>query len=120
MYFDAYPEIFARAYNLRQNMTKAELLLWEQLRKNKLGVRFKPQHPMKYFIADFYCYALKLVIELDGPIHLLQKEKDEARTKELVELGNTVIRFKNEEVINNLFTVLEEIKMKIEELRSIV
>lgn len=118
MFFGAYPQIFAIAYNLRQNMTKAEKLLWEELRKNKLGVRFKPQHPMIFYIADFYCFSLKLIIEVDGPIHDFNKMKDELRTNDLEQAGNTVIRFTNDEVINEMPHVLNRIKLKIEEIKN--
>jgi very-short-patch-repair endonuclease len=120
MFFGAYPEIFEIAKNLRNNMTPAEKRLWEELRLNKLGVRFKPQHPMQFFIADFYCYALKLVIEVDGPIHDINREKDLQRTAALEELGNVVIRFTNNEVMNNLEVVLSQIKTKIQELKSAI
>ena len=75
---------------------------------------------MQFFIADFYCYALKLIIELDGPIHEFQLEKDQERTKSLEELGNVVIRFTNNEVMNNLEVVLSQIKTKIQELKSAI
>ena len=118
MFFGAYPQIFANAYHLRNNMTRAEKLLWEELRKNKLGVRFKPQHPMIFYIADFYCYALKLVIEIDGPIHDETKEKDENRSKDLEEVGNTVIRFTNDEIYYRMPDVLNRIRQYITELQS--
>jgi len=66
MYFGAIPKLFEFAKELRNKMTPAELFLWEALRKNKLGVRFKPQHPLDRYIADFYCHKVKLVIEVDG------------------------------------------------------
>lgn len=69
MFYGASSALFAKAKQLRENMTPSELLLWQELKENKLGVRFKPQHPLKYFIADFYCHQLKLVIEVDGEIH---------------------------------------------------
>jgi cyclase len=110
MFFDAYPQIFANAKYLRAHMTPAEKMLWEQLRNNKLGVRFKPQHPMMHFIADFYSYALKLVIEIDGPIHDFRQEEDDARTREIEAAGNLVIRFSNDEVIHNMERVLNRIR----------
>ena len=69
MYYNAQPTIFARAKELRENMTPAEKVLWEKLRCNQLSVRFKAQHPIDIFIADFYCHRAKLVIEVDGAIH---------------------------------------------------
>jgi very-short-patch-repair endonuclease len=118
MFFGAYPAIFATAKNLRKNMTPAEKLLWEQLSNNKLGFRFKPQHPMIHYIADFYSYELKLIIEVDGPIHEATKEDDEARTKDLEQAGNRLIRFTNEEVFNHLPEVLNHIKKMITEIKT--
>lgn len=114
MFFDAYPQIFANAQKLRANMTKAELLLWEELKNNKLGFKFRRQHPMLHYIADFYCFPLKLVIEVDGGIHDFRKEEDLARTKAIEESGNKVVRFSNEEVINDLENVLNQIRCIIE------
>ena len=69
-----------------------------------LGLRFKPQHPIDIFIADFYCHPLKLVIEIDGGIHksVDQREYDIGREAELEYWGIKVIRFTNEEVENNI------------------
>ncbi len=120
MFFDAYPLIFARAKFLRNNMTVAELKLWEQLRNNKMGFRFKAQHPMIYYIADFYCFPLRLVIEIDGPIHDFQKEKDAIRSQTIENAGNKVIRFTNEEVMNHLDDVVKRIKEVVEQLKPSV
>ena len=114
MFFKATPEIFAYAQLLRNRMTNAEKLLWSKLKENVLGVRFKAQHPIDIFIADFYCHALKLVIEVDGEYHHFQIEKDNARTSELENLGLKIIRFTNDEIENKLEQVIEKIKMEIE------
>ena len=109
----AKPDIFCKAKELRKSMTVAEEILWEHLRDNKLdGLKFRRQHPLDIFIADFYCHEKKLVIELDGGIHdsLEQKEYDEGRTFELEEKGFKILRFRNEEVINNIEDVLSRIK----------
>ena len=115
MFFDAYPQIFANAKYLRAHMTKAELLLWDQIKNNKLGFKFRRQHPMLYYIVDFYCFPLKLVIELDGTIHNFRKAEDLERTKAIEEAGNRVIRFSNEIVINDMENVLKQIREIIEE-----
>ena len=65
MNFDAAPEIFKKAEELRNSETVPEKLLWRQLSGNKLGVKFRRQHPLKWFIADFYCHKAKLIIEVD-------------------------------------------------------
>ena len=75
-------------------MTVAEDRLWEQLKEKKLlGLRFRPQHPIDIFIADFYCHPLKLIIEVDGGIHksIEQKEYDLGREGELEIWGIRVI-----------------------------
>ena len=108
----AKPGIFENAKELRKSMTEAEEILWKHLRNNKLnGLKFRRQHPLDIFIADFYCHQRKLIIELDGGIHdtLEQKEYDEGRTFELEEKGFTILRFRNEEVINDIENVLYKI-----------
>ncbi|MCX6326189.1 MAG: endonuclease domain-containing protein [Bacteroidia bacterium] len=109
----AKPDIFKRAKELRKSLTESEEILWQHLRNNKLGgLKFRRQHPLDIFIADFYCHQKRLIIELDGGIHdlLEQKEHDEGRTFELEEKGFKVLRFKNDEVINNIEEVLSRIQ----------
>lgn len=106
------PKTYEHAKALRQTGTEVEKLLWQELRNKKLnGFKFRRQHPIDKWIADFYCHEKKLVIELDGEVHnsFETKEKDEGRTYELEQLGITVIRFTNDEVINNIKKVLETI-----------
>ena len=110
MFFGSKPVTFIRARNLRENMTNAELILWNRIRNNQLlGFRFKAQHPVAGFIADFYCHKAKLVIEADGLIHQTQKEYDLDRDKVFNDLGLTVIRFSNEEIENNTDSVIQTI-----------
>lgn len=94
---------------LRQNQTPAERALWQELRGRKLkGHKFLRQQPIiyqnipkqKFFVADFYCHAQKLVIELDGPIHDFQIEYDQNRDAIMSELGLRVVRLKNEELMS--------------------
>ena len=114
MYFGAKPDIFQKAKVLRNNMTEAEKILWEKL-KNKqiLNLRFRRQHPIDIFIADFYCHTVRLVIELDGKIHKSQKEYDEGRTAEMEQFDIQVMRFKNEEIKNDIENVINKIKSTI-------
>lgn len=106
-------------YN-RKNPTPAELKLWKEvLNKDQLGYRFLRQKLLSGFIADFYCSKLLLVIEVDGEIHNEQKEYDEERSKVLNDLGIFVMRFSNEQVLNDIDWVREEIKKQIFE-RSFV
>ena len=110
MFYGAKRTIFQNAYDLRKNMTPAEKILQERLNKNKLGVRFKAQHPIDIFIVDFYCHKHKMVIEVDGEVHLSQKEYDEGRTAELERWDLTIIRFTNNQVLNDIEKVIEKIK----------
>jgi len=116
MYYNAKPSVFAKAKELRENMTPAEKMLWERLRCNQLGVRFKPQYPIDIFIADFYCHRAKLVIEVDGKIHASQVTYDDGRTADLERFGITVIRFRNEEIVDDIDMVIRQIKQTLYEL----
>jgi very-short-patch-repair endonuclease len=119
MFGGASGETFRRARWHRKNMTLSEIALWKHLQKNQLlGLRFKAQHPFGFYIVDFYCHSIKLVIEIDGDYHHShdQIEKDLNRTAELERRGIKVIRFTNDEVLRNLFWVLECIKTKAMEL----
>ena len=110
------------ARQLRSNPTKAEKVLWEELRnKQFMGYKFLFQHPifykkddgLKFFIADFYCHKLRLIIEVDGGIHENQREYDRIRTELLVSKEMKVIRFKNKEVLRNINKILICIKEQI-------
>jgi very-short-patch-repair endonuclease len=99
-----------RARELRQEMTTAEAKLWERLRNRQMGgFKFRRQHPLGAFIADFYCASCRLVIEIDGEVHESQKEQDEFRTYQFEQFGYRVIRFNNREVEQNINHVLEVI-----------
>ena len=114
--YGARAELFGRARKLRQRSTDTEKIIWNELRNRKLlGFKFRRQHPIYQFIADFYCHDAKLVVELDGEIHNTDehKEYDDNRTAEMENLGLTVIRFTNEQVENDLDRVLTEIKRTI-------
>jgi very-short-patch-repair endonuclease len=114
MFYGAKPPIFEKAKALRESMTCAEKLLWEKLRNKQLdGLKFRAQHPIDIFIADFYCHQLKLVIEVDGDIHNAQKEYDLGREAEMEAYGIKTIRFTNEQIENGLESVLTRIKSEI-------
>lgn len=104
------PKLTVRAKELRNNMTIAEKKLWKEYLRS-FSYRVLRQRPIDHFIVDFYCARLKLVIEVDGGIHddKIQKEYDEQRTLFLNVYGLTVIRFRNEEVLNEFERVCEEI-----------
>ena len=100
---------------LRKNSTKAEQILWEELRNKKfLNIKFKRQYGVDRYILDFYCPEFKLSIELDGDVHLEKDamEYDRLRTGSLKAIGISELRFTNEEVFDNLPGVLEKIKKK--------
>ncbi len=102
MYHGSNQNIEENAKNLRHRETESEKLLWEKLKGSQLnGLKFRRQHPIAQFIADFYCHSALLVVEIDGGIHLQDdvKEYDENRTFELEKLGLAVIRFTNEDVL---------------------
>ena len=107
---------------MRRNETEAEKILWKAIRnKNLNGKKFYRQQPIfhdvtgreTFFVADFYCFTDKLIIELDGRCHQYRLEEDKHRTEILNLLGLRVIRFSNDEVINNLGLVINEIKKSL-------
>ena len=116
MFYGAHPLIFRKAEELRNKMTRSEELLWNYLNHNEWNLKFRRQHPVSLYVADFYCHKLKLIIEIDGNIHELEdvKRNDTIRENNLKSFGLSVIRFKNEDVINHLGTVIK----KIEELKN--
>jgi imidazole glycerol-phosphate synthase subunit HisF len=103
--------IFEKAKQLRKNMTPAETVLWMHLKAGLEGYKFRRQHPIGIYIADFYCHKAKLIIELDGSIHQLAEvqQNDNKREADLLEWGYQVIRFSNEEVFNKINFVLNRI-----------
>jgi len=119
MFYGAKKSIFLKAAELRKNLTPAEKILWEKLSNNKvMNVRFKCQHPIDIFIADFYCHKFRLAVEVDGGIHENpeRKEYDLARSFELNRYGIKIIRFSNKEVLENIDKVIERIKAEIQSL----
>lgn len=105
------PKLTDRAKEFRNNMTMAESKLWSEF-LHKQKYRFRPQKQIDNYIADFYCAKLKLVIEVDGEIHneVDQSLYDLERTKVFESYGLRVIRFKNDEIINQFDEVCKEIK----------
>lgn len=97
----------------RANPTEAESVLWQALRNNQTGFKIRRQHAIDGYIADFVCLSKGLVIEADGGYHEFTKEQDEVRERALKENGFDVIRFSNDEVINNTTTVITSIKNKL-------
>ncbi len=103
-------ELQARAREFRHEMTASEQILWQHLRQNQQGdFHFRRQQVIDGFVVDFYCHAAGLVIEVDGPIHIQQAARDDARDQVLSGRGLLVLRFKNEQISQNLPDVLETI-----------
>ena len=99
---------------LKKNPTEAEKIIWKYLCNKKTGFKIRRQHIIDDFITDFVCLIKKVIIEIDGGIHLQQQEHDENRTARLNDLGYDVIRFTNEEVIMNPESVALSIKTILE------
>ena len=105
---------FAREH--RGNSTKAEVRLWCELLRNKQmkGYQFLRQRSIAAFIADFMCFRLKLIIEVDGGSHIGNEKNDLLRDEYLEELGYTTLRFLNEEVMEDIDGVRSKIEAYIE------
>jgi very-short-patch-repair endonuclease len=104
------PKIFGYAKELHRNMTPAEVKLWSRLRAHQLNdIHFRNQHAIGKYVVDFCAPRKKLIIELDGRQHLEQREYDEARTKYLELEGYTVLRFWNDQVMNEIEGVIRAI-----------
>ena len=115
-----HPTIRQFARELRQPQTPAEATLWSHLRNRNLKYKFRRQHPIDFFIIDFYCAKAKLLIEIDGSSHLEREQQnyDQSRTEYLEALGYKVIRFTNDDVRYNIHAVataiMEEVENRIE------
>ena len=109
---DRYNILKGFAKENRREMTIAERILWEGLRNKKTGFKFRKQHPIGDYIADFICIEKKIVIEVDGGYHntLEQQQDDRVRTIDIEKMGYNVIRFTNEEVEHDLQNVIMTIK----------
>ncbi len=102
--------MIGRRKELRRKSTTTENLLWQYLRNNSLGFKFKRQYSVVNYVVDFYCSRAKLAIELDGLIHKTSKNYDTYRTRYLNSLGIKEIRFNNWQIENNINLALKEIK----------
>ncbi|RYD72564.1 MAG: endonuclease domain-containing protein [Sphingobacteriales bacterium] len=118
MFYKADPLIFERAKELRNNMTHTEMLMWGYLRTRPLGFKFRRQHPFYNYIADFYCHALQLIIEIDGSIHnqIHVVQNDRERNKIIYSLGLNILRFTNDQVLYKMDFVIEHINNCINNL----
>ena len=107
------PELRSLARQLRKNSTLAEVILWQHIKKRAFGVQFHRQVPMLSYIVDFYCHEIGLAIEVDGSSHDFKYFYDAERQGKLEAYGVKFLRFTNDEVKNNLFSVLLAIEEKV-------
>ncbi|HZG28449.1 MAG TPA: endonuclease domain-containing protein [Ensifer sp.] len=115
------PKLRANAKRLRRDMTEAEARLWAQLRAHRLmGLKFRRQLPIAGYIADFACAEHKLIVELDGSQHAMGDvpDADVVRTRRLNEIGWTVVRFWNDDVMKDLNGACDHILAVIRERGS--
>lgn len=117
MFYKATPLLFALAKELRNNVTEAEMILWNYLRTKPLGYKFRRQHPIGQYIADFFCYKLHLVIEADGSVHDSDEARkyDQDRDRNLEEADIRVLRISNSDIFRNLTAVIGIIEKTIKE-----
>ena len=112
---DRYKLLKEFAKENRRHMTDAEKVLWNILRQSKCSFKFRRQHPIYDYIADFICLEKRLIIEVDGAYHCepQQQEDDQIRTDILSDMGYKVLRFTNDKVLSSPHTVLNVIKDEI-------
>ena len=105
-----HPKLLNRSQRLRREMTVPERLLWNKLRAGRLaGLKFRRQHPIDPYVADFYCHGHRLVIELDGDSHIDTANYDDSRERFLRDQGIRVLRILNGDVLHDLEAVLTAI-----------
>ena len=115
------PKLKKFARELRNTSTRSEIKLWGFLNgKQMSGYDFHRQKPLLNFIADFYCYELKLVIELDGYTHQFEETivKDRLKDETLQNIGLTVLRFEDEEIMDDIENVIRVIENYIDEFKE--
>ncbi|MGJ7493717.1 endonuclease domain-containing protein [Variovorax sp. RT4R15] len=115
----AAPNARANAQALRRDMTDSERKLWSGLRGEQLGVKFRRQHPLGNYIADFACLEPKLIVELDGSQHLAQQGYDATRDAFFRSQGFGVLRFASNEPFINLEGVLQAIAHRVDAMSAV-
>ncbi|MEZ4968417.1 MAG: ribonuclease P protein component [Flavobacteriaceae bacterium] len=103
------------ARQLRKNSTLAEVLLWQKIKQRGLGVQFHRQIPLLDFIVDFYCHEIGLIIEIDGSSHDYKYDQDAKRQGQLEKYGVEFIRFTDNEIKQNIFSVVLALEEKVKE-----
>ncbi|MEP3838308.1 MAG: DUF559 domain-containing protein [Algibacter sp.] len=112
-----HPKLKLLARQLRKNSTLPEVLLWQNIKQRAYGVQFHRQVPMLSYIVDFYCHEIGLAIEIDGSSHDHICDHDAKRQTELEAYDVTFLRFSNEEIKKNMFSVLLVIEVTVKELK---
>ena len=117
MFLGAGGHLFEIARNLRAHETQAEQFLWSRLCSNQLGVRFRRQHPIYDYVADFYCHSHRIVIEVDGSVHNSDQASfdDSVRSRAFEEFNIKVMRFTNNDVLFAIEEVIRKIKFYLYE-----
>lgn len=112
---DRYKDLSLKAKEMRNNPTEAEEFLWKYLKAGQLGVKFRRQHPIGDYIADFICLSANMIIEIDGSVHYTDEgiDHDNVRDAQLKAFGFTILRFDNFDVLNNTSKVLTAINKYI-------
>ncbi len=109
-------KLISRARELRKDRTEAEIIFWNEILKNKEITKYKftQQKPLGEFIADFYCAKLLLIVEIDGGIHKKLKNRDKERSEILLyKYGIKVIRYNNDDILNNIDKVISDFNNQI-------
>ena len=109
-----YAHLVGNSKRMRSEPTKAEDALWQALRGNALGVKFRRQHVIENYIVDFACLSKLVIVEVDGDIHEAQRDEDAERTMQLERYGFEILRVTNEEVLNDLAGVVIRIRQVLE------
>ena len=120
MHAGAIQPLYQMARELRNNATHAETILWGYLKTKPFGYKFRRQHPYSIYILDFYCHALKLVIEADGSIHSLAevKKNDKIRQETLEKEGMFILRFENSEILKHSEKVFNKIEIFLKQSKD--
>jgi very-short-patch-repair endonuclease len=112
------PTLITRARAMRKGQSRAESAVWEIVRANRLGVKFRRQHPVEDYIADFACIEARLIVEVDGLSHDIagQRDYDEERTRVLAVAGWRVLRVRDSDVLGDVGSVARSISAALNPL----
>lgn len=120
MFYGSSPIVFANARKLRNELTASGVIFWSLLKQHFSNHKFRRQHPISQYVADFYCHKLKLVIEIDGGIHLSHevKNNDKLRDEFMQSRGLKIVRFTNDEVSIRGEYVVEKLREVINLIKN--